>query len=300
MQVGFLRMGILGAILTTWFTLALPDARQIDRWNALPPGEIQLRSPGATLASYTEIARLTPDRLDRVSTVLSEPPSLGDVQALDAECRRAIARTTFIVGPTPAYPSDSELEALESLQPRALHWVTTAYPSPDDAARINRVPGAVTLTVVSTRYPRHQDRPGLEAVSPSVRLSIVTDYWPGYSQMDVLNLLPHKKRLRIVGMAPPIEHWPYIANLKRVEEIQVDAAQPLPLGEGRKRPAWLPEQTRFTWIWNDLLPPAEWITGFGGHLRVQWSSPPPAEIRAAIQALPLAPEATIESVEPSN
>src|SRR5690606_32212676 len=118
----------------------------------------------------------------------------------EAAYRALAARGAEFVSLGAGLPTDDETERLNRIGFRRMTFVLTGIPGEEEAARIGRLKGEVSVTFVTRAYPKYEDQPVLERIPARVPLLFITDYWPWYAHMDVFNMIPHVIRLRVSDM----------------------------------------------------------------------------------------------------
>lgn len=221
----------------SWVVDRPPTPAALDLWNRIQTPRFYV----ATLAdpSGSELEALAELPHSRgLDVVMSSMPSESTLPAL---WRLSLVEGSRWTGFSSEIPTDYETDLIAELPFASRTLVVQHYPSPTEAQRLNRLitPGSTNHLVFAMRaYPRMIDRPGLEALSAQFDLTIATDYWPSYFHMDVLNLLPHDVRIRVRGMDPPDETFPFLTHIRRLKSVLFERQEPMVATLGEQKQFW--------------------------------------------------------------
>jgi hypothetical protein len=119
-------------------------------------------------------------------------------------------------------PSLAELQFIDSLGFQKVLFVITGPQDPTLTQALGELKTPVSLTLAARAYPKYMDKESWVTIPPQVPLTVSTDFWPGYTQMDMLNLMSMSQSLRVKDMFPNEDSYPYLLNIKRLEQITID------------------------------------------------------------------------------
>lgn len=231
---------VAGEIHETFIVSHPPTSEQIAHWSNLPGKRsyvIQMGDP--TSWELEAIAQLR--GADRIRITTTRLP--GEDTA--ATWKSLSGKGVELVGMGAGVPTDDEAERLNRIGMQKLVLALEAYPGIEEARRIGSLKAEVTVVFATRAYPRMVEKAQLLEIPARIPFHFAMDYWPSYTHMDVLNLTPHSKRIRVTDSYPYEGSLPYLLAIKNLEEVTIEAAY------GSPDPA----------IWDKL-----------GELRVSWST----------------------------
>ncbi|MGK5088650.1 hypothetical protein WDW86_13915 [Bdellovibrionota bacterium FG-2] len=237
----------------TFFVQGVPGSATLDSWSALPGTRsytFQFTTP------YPEDLNLISQikGADHIQIEIEVYPMAQDMMGWKKLADQGVELIALNTG----LPTPSEIEMLNTIGFSKLIIIMTGFPTEAQAAQLAKLQIPVSLTMVTSMYPRLIERPSLLAIPSSVPLTFVTDYWPWYVHMDVLNMLPHAKRLRVRGMMPPEQELPYLRNIKPLLGAVVETTYDVPDAETWKRLSGIPT----TWALTQVVPSQEALKAF--------------------------------------
>jgi hypothetical protein len=235
----------------TYIVQDYADESRLSHWSALPGSRsyvFQYRAPGSD-----QLEPLT--RLRGADQVEIEVSTYPGEDSIDAWTKLARSGVT-LVGLDAGIPTDDEIARLNRAGISRYIFVLTYAPGPEEAARIGKLHGSISLTMALTAYPKFEDRPGLIAVPAGVPMLFSTDYWPFYTHMDLFNTLPNSIRLRVSDMFPPSDELTYLTHIQRLRDVTVETLG----GDAPDTDSW----TNFggipvRWSSKDFIPSADGI-----------------------------------------
>ena len=201
----------------TVFFKGPPSTETIEKWNrksGTRSYRFSLEDP-ASLELET-LANLK--RFDSLEIGVSQFPMPAEAAAWKKLAARG-AQLNLLVG---YLPSPEALQFIDSLGFQKLLFVITSPPDPSLASRLSGLKSKATITYATRAYPRYMDRESWDGIPAEIPLTISTDYWPFYTQMDMLNLMKMQQNLRVKDMFPPEDSFPYLLNLKKLQNLVVD------------------------------------------------------------------------------
>jgi hypothetical protein len=278
----------------TIYSMGSPTEDQIAQWSSLPGPTgpqgsggrgflFQIADPYAT--DLRTIAQLR--GADRIQVEVSRFPNEDTVAAWSDLASKGVELISYRA----FFPTDGEIERLNRSGFSKVVIVAEGYPDPDTAARMSQLKAQLSITFAPRAYPRLIDMPGLAAIPSAIPLLFALDYWPWYTHMDVLNMLPHAKRLRVVGGSFPTEEsLPYLKNIHSLSDVTVELTNEPDPAEWRKF-GTLP----VTWSSRGITPGVDALnaytrsapTGSTRRLIVDNDLPLTHSERAAIESAPL-------------
>jgi hypothetical protein len=237
----------------TFYYEGAPTPDLVARWSALPGSRsFLIRTDSAT---RWELEALLPLRgADRLQIEAARFPGEDSVDAW----KKLAVRGAELVVLDGGLPTDDEIDRLNRIGLAGHLFVLTGFPGEDDAKRLARLQGPVSLTLVTRLYPRFVDRDSFRALPPGLPLLFSTDYWPWYTHMDVMNMIPQPLRLRVKDMFPPEESLQYLHAIKRLREVSVDTDYDAPDAREWEKFGALPVR----WSSRGRVPSAEGLAAF--------------------------------------
>lgn len=255
---GTIRQAQAGTPHETFYYEGAPTESLIDLWSSLPGARSYIINAGAFDVSLLKpLARLW--GADRIRVEVDQYPHEGSLQ----EWRKlAGAGIEFVLIGQAGLPNSQEIERLNEAGFGRCLFVIGYLPSADESARLARLQCKLSLTLAVRAYPKFTDKEGLIAIPAQVPLLFATDYWPWYTHMDTLNLLPHRKQLRVVDALPPQDSLPYLKGIKLLDDIQFRSRVEF----GASGMNWdLLDGLPLTWISQDYVPSVESLRAFARH-----------------------------------
>ena len=202
----------------TWVTSQAPMASDIEAWKKMKTGEagrsylIQLGDP----TSFELEQLLTFNADDHIRLEVTRIPS-EDVREMYTKLASRGAEFISLEG---KLPTQDEVNRLKKIGFSSTLFALVAAPNPNQAKLLHDLPGKLSFSLVLRHYPKYVEREQFMALPATSPFLFIMDFWPGYTHMDVLNTLPHKKRLRVRDVFPaPKDQWPYINAIKNLDEI---------------------------------------------------------------------------------
>jgi hypothetical protein len=236
----------------TFYFQGVPPLEQIQAWSSLPGTRSYLFDVSEPTSTELELI----GRLRGADRLQIEVARFPGEDSLPAWTRLAAQGVDFI-GLGSGLPTEDEVRRLNEARFSHLLFAMSYFPGIEDASRLKALKASVSLTFVTRAYPRYDDKPGLLAIPPAIPLLFVTDYWPMYTHMDVLNLLPQPRRLRVSGMMPPEESLPYLRHIDRLMGVEVETYDDPGAGEWKKM-----EGLPLGWTSKGHVPSSEALQSF--------------------------------------
>jgi hypothetical protein len=276
----------------TLYYSGTPNKDLISQWSALPG----VRSYRIRLGDFygSELLPIASLRgADRIQLEVDRYPTddaLAEWTQLAAQGVELVILSSPQL-PTPL-PTDDEIRRLNAAGFSRCLFVLGAMPGPDDTGRLNSLQCKLSITFATRSYPRYEDKETLASIPAATPLLFAADYWPWYTHMDTLNLLPHRKRLRVRDSLLSEESLPYLKNIERLDEVQLETGFDVGRGEWAK----LEGIARVTWSSLDHVPSQEALDAFATdgasqtqarRLVIDSDRPWSAEERARIERSPL-------------
>jgi len=207
----------------TWIHPGAPTTDMIRSWSKTPGSRsllLQISDP----ASFEIEALEALQGVDRLMISMERLPNESTLASWKSLARR---QNLILIGFGSGLPQDSEITRLNQIGPRSTLFVLPYYPDPAEAAHLTGLRAPTAITFATTALPRFLDRDGLQAIPFSVPLLFVSEYWPWYSHMDVLNMTPHDKRLRIRDSLPSPEALEYLHHIRNLKEVALETTHDL-------------------------------------------------------------------------
>ncbi len=237
----------------TFFVQGVPGADTLDRWSALPGTRsytFQLDAPYPS--DFDLISQIK--GADHIQVEVTSYPIAQDI----AGWKKLVDQGVELIALNAGLPTPTEIDVLNTIGFSKLIIIMTGFPGEAQAAQLANLTIPTTFTSVTSIYPRLVERPAFLAIPASIPLTFVTDYWPWYVHMDVLNMLPQTKRLRIRGMMPPEQELPYLRNIKTLQGVVVETDYDVPDSESWARLNGIPT----TWALTQVAPSQEALNAF--------------------------------------
>jgi hypothetical protein len=156
---------------------------------------------------------------DRIQVEVSRFPGQDNLGAWKKLAAQGVGFVAYRAG----FPNDDEIRRLNDAAFSRAVLIVDGYPAPEDGERLKSLHVPYSVTFMSRAYPRYEDKSGLASIDESIPLTFASDYWPHYTHMDVFNMLPHAKRLRVSGGGlPSDESIPYLRNIAKLTDITLD------------------------------------------------------------------------------
>lgn len=276
----------------TWVTPQAPMANEIDAWKKMKTGEenrsylIQLGDP----TSFELQQLLTFDISDHLRLEVTRIPG-EDVRKMYTQLAGRGAEFISLQG---SLPTEDEANRLKKIGFSTSVFAIAAAPNANQAKLLNLLPGKVSVSLVLRHYPKFVERDQFLALPATSPLLFIMDFWPDYTHMDVLNTLPHMKRLRVRDVYPPESQLPYVNAIKNLEEISFEL-QSLPDLETWKKMVRSFPGKNLQWI-THVAPTKEHISVFvqsaqgtdQRRITVDSDLELPGDIQAALKSCPAA------------
>ncbi len=209
---------LAGPIHETFFQSSVPTLDQIEEWSKLP-GErsylLQLQDP----RSWDLEPLLHLRGADRIRIEVTHFPGHDTI----ATWKKLAAQGSELIGLGTGLPTEDEIARLNLIGFSHIALVLGSAPGQGEGARLTALKTSVALTFAMKRYPKFVEKPLFMEIPSSTPLLFVAGFWPRYIPMDVLNLLPHPKRIRVEGLYPTDQDFEYLKNIHTLEEVTVDA-----------------------------------------------------------------------------
>lgn len=202
----------------TFYFEGTPTPDQVSLWSSYPGTRSYTINAGDASGQLLEPLALLKNA-DRIQVEVQNYPTEDSLPEWKALASQGIQ--LVILGKV-GLPTDDEARRLNATGVEHCLFVLDYYPDEIEAKRLAQLQCHVSLTFAMAAYPKYEDKPGLAAIPESIPLLFATDYWPSYTHMDVLNLLPHAKSLRVLGMLPPDEQVQYLRGIKKLESVQLN------------------------------------------------------------------------------
>lgn len=211
-----------------------------------------IRAEDPSSEELLPIARLR--GADRIQLEVSRFPGEDSLAAWKKLAAQGIELVAYRTG----LPTEDEVRRLNEASFARAILVLESYPGPEDAERLGRIRGDVSITFAAPAYPRMEDKHGLLALPARMPLLFVADYWPWYTHMDLFNLLPHPRRLRVAGSAlPEGDALEYLRHIQRLVDVNLET-EAEPADSDWDRLAGIPA----TWTCRGCVPSAAALEAF--------------------------------------
>jgi hypothetical protein len=236
----------------TFFLPRIPTAEEVRLWSSLPGTRsyvFQTEDPFAE--ELKQVAQLK--GADRILIEVRRFPGEDSLP----EWKKLAAQGVELVGFGSGFPTDDEIRRLNEAGFAKIRIAISYFPGPEDAMSLGKLHASVALTFAAGQFPRSEDKPGLLAIPAQIPLLFVTDYWPSYTHMDLLNLLPQPRSLRVTDMLMPDESVDYVRHIQKLQSIEMETGFD-PAASDWKRFEGLP----LTWTSKNHVPPAETLDAF--------------------------------------
>lgn len=202
----------------TYFSSGCPNSDQVRAWSALPGKRGFLINAGDPSAEELKPLALLRGA-DRIQVEVERYPNEDALPVWKSLASQGI---DFVALSKPGLPTEDEVRRLNEAGFGHCTFVVGYLPGIEEATRLGKLHCRVSLTFAVSAYPKFVDKPGLEAIPATIPLLFATDYWPSYIHMDTLNLLPHRKSLRVLTLLPSDDVLPYLRNIHSLDGIELD------------------------------------------------------------------------------
>jgi hypothetical protein len=272
----------------TFYFEGTPTPDQVSLWSSYPGTRSYTINAGDASGQLLQPLGLLKNA-DRIQVEVENYPtqdSLSDWKDLASQGIQLV-----ILGKA-GLPTDDEAKLLNETGFERCLFVLSYFPDEADSRKLAGLKCHVSLTFAMAAYPKYEDKPGLAAIPETIPLLFASDYWPSYSHMDVFNMLPHAKSLRVLGMLPPDEQLQYLRGIKNLASVQLNLEFDPQSGDWSKF-----DGLALTWTSLGHVPAQEALESFARgdgrsprKLIVDSDTPLTDEERARIEASPVAVE----------
>ena len=211
-------MPTLNTVHQTFFYNHIPSHQTLDYLSTLPGARgyiFQTQKPWAG-----ELESLSSLRgADRIQV---ESDRFPDEDTL-AAWKTLASRGVELVGLRAGTPVAEEIRQINDSQFSRLLLVLESFPTLEESKRLSEIQVPFSITFATNAFPKTENKEGLLKLPSTVPLLFVTDYWPWYVHMDLLNLLPQPRSIRVTrGFFPPQEALQYLRNIKNIQALGVE------------------------------------------------------------------------------
>jgi hypothetical protein len=205
----------------TLYYQGIPTDDLVALWSTLPGSKSFVLNIGGADASLLEpLARLR--GADRILVETDQYPNPSSVAAWKRLAGQGVEFA--LLGERAGMPTEDEVQRLNEAGFARCLFAIGYLPGPAESKRLDALRCRLALTFAVSAYPRFVDKEGLAAIPARVPTLYSTDYWPSYTHMDTLNLLPHRKRLRVRDSFPPTDTLPYLFNIQKLDSVEIDTS----------------------------------------------------------------------------
>jgi hypothetical protein len=240
----------------TFYYDGIPSEQLVALWSSFPGPRSYVIHAGSVYA--TELRALSRLRgADRVQVEVDQYPT---EDALPEWRKLAGQGVEFVLLGQAGLPTEDEIQRLNGAGFARCLFVIGYLPGPEESARLEALRCRLSLTFAVRAYPKFADKEGLAAIPSRVPMLYSTDYWPSYTHMDTLNMLPHRKRLRVADTLPSDDSLPYLKNIRLLDDVQLSTRFDVSGADWAKL-----DGLALTWASVGHVPSSEALAGFEKH-----------------------------------
>lgn len=216
----FLALGFQAVALPLeerWIIQRAPSESEIERWERAPATiKFFWRAESDPIARELGLWERVAGR-HQVSIQTTRMPSETTAQAWTSLAARAVEPVFWNV----QLPIQREIDFLNRIGFKSAVWFMDSYPGTQAGQILRGWKTRLQISFGTGKFPRFVDRESLKALPPDAVQLYMVDQWPWYEQMDLFNLLPQPKKIRVIGYYPSPSHWEYLNHIRDLVEIQL-------------------------------------------------------------------------------